>query len=82
MVKKSDSFAGRLTDNELANSILESANQIWLAGLGAFATAQEEGSKAFDTFVKTRNMGSFSTASRCRFTGCAAIRIGKEPAGR
>jgi len=52
MVKKSDSFAGRLTDNELANSILESANQIWLAGLGAFATAQEEGSKAFDTFVK------------------------------
>ena len=52
MVKKSDNLAGRLTDGELATSILESANQIWLAGLGAFATAQEEGSKAFDSFVK------------------------------
>jgi poly(hydroxyalkanoate) granule-associated protein len=52
MVKKSGSFTDRLTDGELATSILESANQIWLAGLGAFAVAQEEGSKAFDTFVK------------------------------
>ena len=29
-----------------------SAQQIWQAGLGAFAKAQEEGSKVFDTLVK------------------------------
>lgn len=32
-------------------SILESANQIWLAGLGAFAKAQKEGGKIFETLV-------------------------------
>lgn len=36
----------------LAGAIKESAQQIWLAGLGAFAKAQEEGSKVFDTLVK------------------------------
>jgi len=52
MVEKSDNFAKRLTDSELATSIVESANQIWLAGLGAFAMAHEEGGNAFDKFVK------------------------------
>jgi poly(hydroxyalkanoate) granule-associated protein len=52
MAKKSDGLTGRLTDGELATSILESANQIWLAGIGAFAVAQSEGGKTFDTFVK------------------------------
>ncbi len=33
-------------------SILDSANQIWLAGLGAFAKAQEEGGKLFEGLVK------------------------------
>jgi len=32
--------------------IMESAQQIWLAGLGAFAKAQAEGGKLFDTLVK------------------------------
>jgi poly(hydroxyalkanoate) granule-associated protein len=36
----------------LAGAIKDSAQQIWLAGLGAFAKAQEEGSKAFETLVK------------------------------
>jgi poly(hydroxyalkanoate) granule-associated protein len=30
----------------------ESAQQIWLAGLGAFSKAQQEGGKAFETLVK------------------------------
>lgn len=34
------------------NPIKDSAQQIWLAGLGAFAKMQEEGSKAFDALVK------------------------------
>lgn len=35
-----------------AQTIKESAGQIWLAGLGAFAKAQEEGGKIFDTLVR------------------------------
>ena len=35
-----------------ANTVKDSAQQIWLAGLGAFAKAQEEGTKVFDTLVK------------------------------
>lgn len=33
-------------------AIRESAQQIWLAGLGAFALAQEEGGKLFHALVK------------------------------
>ena len=33
-------------------SIVDSAQQIWLAGMGAFARAQEEGGKLFDTLVR------------------------------
>ena len=33
-------------------SIMESAQQIWLAGLGAFAKAQGEGSRLFETLIK------------------------------
>ncbi|MDM0038534.1 phasin family protein [Variovorax sp. J22G21] len=32
--------------------IKDSAQQIWLAGLGAFAKAQQEGSKVFESLVK------------------------------
>jgi poly(hydroxyalkanoate) granule-associated protein len=33
-------------------NIRESANRIWLAGLGAFAKTQEEGEKLFQSMVK------------------------------
>lgn len=36
----------------LAGSVRDSAQQIWQAGLGAFAKAQAEGSKAFEALVK------------------------------
>lgn len=32
--------------------VRESAQQIWLAGLGAFALAEEQGGKLFDSLVK------------------------------
>jgi poly(hydroxyalkanoate) granule-associated protein len=41
-----------LLDSQLAQTIKDSAQQIWLAGLGAFAKAQGEGSKVFDTLMK------------------------------
>ena len=36
----------------LGGSVKDSAQQIWLAGLGAFAKAQEEGGKVFEALVK------------------------------
>jgi poly(hydroxyalkanoate) granule-associated protein len=38
--------------SNLVGAIKDSAQQIWLAGLGAFAKAQEEGTKVFDVLVK------------------------------
>jgi poly(hydroxyalkanoate) granule-associated protein len=38
--------------SHLAASVKESAQQIWLAGMGAFSKAQEEGSKVFEALVK------------------------------
>jgi poly(hydroxyalkanoate) granule-associated protein len=53
MVTKSTSDAGGArAAADFSSTIKESAQQIWLAGLGAFAKAQEEGSKVFDTLVK------------------------------
>lgn len=49
--KKAASPAG-LLDSQLAQTVKESAQQIWLAGLGAFAKAQGEGTKMFDTLIK------------------------------
>ncbi|HEY2925562.1 phasin family protein [Piscinibacter sp.] len=49
--KKATSAAG-LFDSALAGTVKESAQQIWLAGLGAFSKAQEEGGKVFDALVK------------------------------
>jgi poly(hydroxyalkanoate) granule-associated protein len=42
----------QLLDGQLANSIKDSAAQIWQAGLGAFAKAQGEGGKVFEALVK------------------------------
>jgi poly(hydroxyalkanoate) granule-associated protein len=36
----------------LSQAILDSSHKIWLAGLGAFAKAQEGGVKVFDTLVE------------------------------
>lgn len=36
----------------MAGKIMESGQQIWLAGLGAFAKAQEEGTKLYDALIK------------------------------
>jgi poly(hydroxyalkanoate) granule-associated protein len=36
----------------MSEQMKQSAQQIWQAGLGAFAKAQEEGSKVFDSLVK------------------------------
>ena len=59
MVKKLKSLsqeklqaAAGLLDGQLAQSVRDSAQQIWLAGMGAFAKAQGEGGNVFATLVK------------------------------
>jgi poly(hydroxyalkanoate) granule-associated protein len=50
----------------LSKSIMDSAQQIWLAGMGAFGRAQDEGTKMFESLVtegvslekRTRNLAS------------------------
>lgn len=37
---------------KLQDELVDSAHRIWLAGLGALAAAQEEGSKVFDRLVE------------------------------
>ena len=49
---KASKAAASLLDSQLATSVKESAHQIWLAGMGAFSKAQEEGSKVFEALVK------------------------------
>ena len=59
MVKKLQKMAAKkaaspsgLFDSQLASAVKDSAQQIWLAGMGAFAKAQAEGGKVFDALVK------------------------------
>ncbi len=52
MADKKAASSGKLLDSALAGSVKESAQQIWLAGMGAFAKAQEEGGKVFEALVK------------------------------
>ena len=53
MVKKLETLsADRKSGAELPIAAKDSAQQIWLAGLGAFAKAQAEGGKLFETLVK------------------------------
>lgn len=53
MVKKvQKSAAGKKAASPLPSSVKDSAQQIWLAGLGAFTKAQTEGGKVFETLVK------------------------------
>lgn len=52
MVKKLKALADQAAEKQLAKTVRESAQQIWLAGLGAFAKTQEEGMKVFDALVK------------------------------
>jgi len=51
MPKRLKELAAEATENQLTAKVKESANQIWLAGLGAFAKAQQEGAKMFEALI-------------------------------
>lgn len=53
MLKKAKAELGSGDEAKgLAQTVLDSSHQIWLAGLGAFAKAQGSGMKMFETLVK------------------------------
>lgn len=54
MVKKLQKLSNdkKKGGSELPRTVKDSAQQIWLAGLGAFSKAQEEGGKVFEALVK------------------------------
>jgi poly(hydroxyalkanoate) granule-associated protein len=90
MVKKTKSTAKSVpestldtqADGQLAAAVKDSAQQIWLAGLGAFAKAQEEGSKVFEALVKEGKGIQKRTRATAgeqigRVTGLMSSRVGK-----
>ena len=53
MVKKLKAMAeSKEEGGHLADAIRESAEKIWLAGLGSFAKARKEPAKAFEVLVR------------------------------
>lgn len=70
--RKSPSAAASPADlqakaEQLSRGLADSAQQIWLAGVGAFQRAQHEGSKLFDALVKEGS--TIETATRKLATG-------------
>ena len=52
MAEKKASNPTGLLDNQVAAMVKDSAQQIWLAGMGAFSKAQAEGGKVFEALMK------------------------------
>jgi poly(hydroxyalkanoate) granule-associated protein len=53
MVRKLKAMANKSDgESQLRAAVKDSAQEIWLAGLGAFAKAQEEGQKVFKALVR------------------------------
>jgi len=73
--------AGKSEDaTGMAQAILKSSHQIWLAGLGAFAKAQQEGMKVFDTLVKQGESVESKTRHAAATTADAAREAAKAKA--
>jgi poly(hydroxyalkanoate) granule-associated protein len=74
MLKKAKAASGNEARDtkDLAKAVLDSSHQIWLAGLGAFVRAQEEGMKVFDTLVKQGSRLEAKTKAAAAETAAAA----------
>ena len=73
---------------DLSQGVLDSSHKIWLAGLGAFSRAQQEGTKVFEALVKqgeqlqsrTRQVAS-ETAAAARGAATAKAKEMQQMAG-
>src|SRR4051794_38791433 len=76
-------------DKQLADAVRASAQQIWQAGLGAFAKAQEEGGRVFTKLVeegaafqqRTRTTSEDKMAGITDTVAKVADDVGKQAAG-
>ena len=64
----------------MSGAILKSSREIWLAGLGAFSKAQQEGMKVFDTLVKQGESLESKTREAAASTAGAAREAAKAKA--
>jgi poly(hydroxyalkanoate) granule-associated protein len=76
--EKVAAMAANLSAQPSAKQVMESAQQIWLAGLGAFSKAQTEGRKMFDTLVSQGE----SLEKHTRTVAEATIETAKEQASK
>jgi poly(hydroxyalkanoate) granule-associated protein len=65
-------------DKNITQIIMDSAHQIWLAGLGAFAVAQTEGPKVFNSLVKE---GQSVQAKAAKAAGAQISQVSKSATG-
>ena len=87
MVKKSTT--GTDDDSQFASAVRHSAAQIWQAGLGAFAKAQEEGNRVFAKLVqegaalqeRSRALGGATMAGMPETVSKVASGVRKQAAG-
>jgi len=91
MLKRKKAGAGAKSEEQaadLSESVVNSSHQIWLAGLGAFARAQEEGMKLFDALVRqgktlerTTRQAAVETAEAARGVAKAKAKEVQQMAG-
>lgn len=80
--------AGTGSGDESGQGVLDSSHKIWLAGLGAFSRAQQEGMKVFELLVKqgeelqtrTKKVAA-DTAAAARGTAAAKAKEMQQMAG-
>ena len=75
MLKKAKADLGAQQGEQakgLAQAVLDSSHQIWLAGLGAFAKTQQGGMKVFEALVKQGQSLETKTRAAAAHTAEAA----------
>jgi poly(hydroxyalkanoate) granule-associated protein len=71
-------MAKRNSQARIARQASESGREIWLAGLGAFATARQEGNKLFELLVKEGK--DLETRTR-KFAGSSVSQLRSQASG-
>ncbi len=76
ITEKLGQVAATLSEQQMAKQVMDSAQQIWLAGLGAFSKTQVEGKKVFETLVKQGE----ALESRTRHVAEATVETARDQA--
>ena len=80
MVAKKSKYTGFPGDSEAAKAVTDSAQKIWLAGLGAFERAKAEGPRMFEVLVE-QGKGFAERARGAADQALQSVREGASGAG-